>query len=62
MRMMYHITSTNNNTLVTEVAVPLKCLSNFRRSLDLILIDFEIEHHLLGQKISYYLKNLILLK
>ena len=46
MRMMYHITSTNNNTLVTEAVVPLKSLSNFKRSLDLLLIDFEIEHHL----------------
>ena len=33
----------NNNTLVTEVAVPLKYLSNFWRSLDLPLINCEME-------------------
>ena len=39
-------TPTNNNTLDTEVAVPLKYLSNFWRSLDLPLINYEIELHL----------------
>ena len=33
----------DNNTLDTEVVVPLKYLSNFWRSLDLLLITCEIE-------------------
>ena len=33
----------NNNTLKAEVAVPLKYLTNFWRSLDLPLINCEIE-------------------
>ena len=36
-------TPTNNNTLDTEVAVSLKHLSNFWRSLDLPLINCKIE-------------------
>ena len=33
----------NNNRLDGEVVVPLKCLSNFWRSYDLLLINCEIE-------------------
>ena len=36
-------TPINNNTLNTEVVVPLKYLSNFGRSLDLLLINCKIE-------------------
>ena len=36
-------TSANNNTLDTEVAVPSKHLSNFWKSLNLTVINFEIE-------------------
>ena len=36
-------TANDNNTLDTEVVVPLKYLSNFWRSLDLPLINCEIE-------------------
>ena len=36
-------TSHNNNRLDAEVVVPLKCLSNFWRSYDLLLINCEIE-------------------
>ena len=36
-------TLNNNNILDREVVVPLKYLSNFRRSLDLLLIDCYIE-------------------
>ena len=35
-----------NDTLDTEVAAPLKCLGNFWRSLNLPLINCEIEHNL----------------
>ena len=37
-------------TLDTEVAVLLKCLSNFWRFLDLLLINCEIEHYLPSSK------------
>ena len=36
-------TPKNDNTLEAEVVIPLKYLSNFWRSLDLELINFEIE-------------------
>ena len=36
-------TPDDNNTLDAEVFVPLKCLSNFWRSLDLPLINCKIE-------------------
>ena len=36
-------TPDDNNTLNTEVVVPLKYLTNFSTSLDLLLINFEIE-------------------
>ena len=43
-------TSINNNTLNREIAIPLKHLSYFWRSLDLPLINFEIELDLLRLK------------
>ena len=43
-------TSNDNNTLDTEVVVPLKYLSNFWRFIDLSLIDCEIVLHLSWSK------------
>ena len=43
-------TLNNNNPLNAGVAAPLKCLSNFWRSLDLPLINCEIELDLLWSK------------
>ena len=40
---MIGTTPANNDILSTNVVVPLKYLSNFWRSLDLPLINFEIE-------------------
>ena len=40
----------NNNRLNIEVAIPLKYLSNFWRSLDLSLINYEIEYDLSWSK------------
>ena len=40
----------DNNILDAEVVVPLKCLSNFWRSLDLPWISFEIETDLSRSK------------
>ena len=36
-------TPADNNTLDTKVVVPLKCLSNLWRFLDLLLINWEVE-------------------
>ena len=41
----------DNNRLDTDVVVPLKYLNNFWRSLDLTLINSEIDLDLRGQKI-----------
>ena len=43
-------TSNNNGKWKTEVLDPLKYLSNFVRSLDLLLINFEIELDLTWSK------------
>ena len=43
-------TPADNNTLDTEVVVPLKYLSNFRRSLDLPLVYCEVELDLLWSR------------
>ena len=42
--------SNNNNTLDTEVVIPLKYLIKFWRSLDFSLINYEIEVYLLWSK------------
>ena len=36
----------DNNTLVTEIVGSLKCLSNFWKSLDFALVNYEIELNL----------------
>ena len=43
-------TTNNNSKLNAEIVVPLKYLSNFWRSLDLPLINCEIEHDLTWSK------------
>ena len=43
-------TSNDNNTLRTEVLIPLKYFSNFRRSLELPLINCEIQFDLSWSK------------
>ena len=44
-------TPNNNNILDAEVVVPFRYLSNFLRSLDLLLINFEIELDLSWSKV-----------
>ena len=53
-------TPNNDNTLDVEVVAPLKHLSNLWRSLDLSLINCEIELHLSWTKELQYLKYLVI--
>ena len=53
-------TPNNDNTLDVEVVAPLRYLSNLWRSLDLSLINCEIELHLSWTKELQYLKYLVI--
>ena len=48
----------NNNILGTEVAVPLKYLSNFWRSLYLTMINCEMELEIDKKIVQYHIKNI----